>query len=136
MMASSEKERRRYVELYHASGLTPVMFCKQHSIKVKTFYGWLKRYPCPLRETSKLSPSRESSSFSEEAFIPLKITDFNPEQEVTPERDSIKFPSGSTMKPLLTLCFKTPHFCLDVSLDLDQHFSEFQLMLQAFQELS
>jgi hypothetical protein len=138
-MATSEQERRHYVEWYRSSGLTPVMFCKQHPIKVKTFYGWLKRYPCSLGQMSKVSPSLTVSRESlppEDYFIPLKITDFEAGQDVIPEGDCMQSPCEDSIKRPLTLCFKTPHFCLDVSLNMDDHFSQFKLMLQAFQELT
>jgi hypothetical protein len=138
IMASSEKERRNYVELYTASGLSPAMFCKQHSLKVKTFYKWLKRYPCLPREPIKLaSPCTNTGQVfpSEQLFMPLKITDFKPEQTLAPEGGFMTSLGEPPKTPPLTLCFKTPHFSLDVCLHMDDHFSDFKLMLQAFQEL-
>jgi hypothetical protein len=132
-MATSEQDRRNYVELYRASGLSPVMFCKKHSIKVKTFYKWLKRYPFLSREPGTL-PVREEFS-GKESFVPLKVTDFEVGQEVRPESERIQSPCEDSTKPPLSLCFKTPHFSLDVCLTMGDHFSDFKLILQAFQDL-
>lgn len=136
-MATSDQERRKYVESYRASGLSAVMFCKKNDIKVKTFYAWLKRYPCLSREPIKLVPSHNvpgQALRTERLFVPLKITDFSPEQGLIPERGSMTS-VGEDNRPPLTLCFKTPHFCLDVCLNMGDHFSDFKLMLQAFQDL-
>lgn len=119
-MATTDKERREYVEAFHRSGLTPVMFCTRNHLKIKTFYAWLKRYPSNLEET-KLYDSLPSSLGA--SFLPIQIAEDSKPECVLPQQP-------------ITLSLKTKNFCLEFPLNMQENFADFKCVVQALHALS
>lgn len=120
-MKTTDKERRAYVEAFHASGVTAVIFCSLHKLKPKTFDAWLKRYPINF-EDIKLYDSLKPASFGPSSFIPLQIAEDSKPACVLPKQP-------------ITLSLKTRNFCLDFPLNMQENFADFKRIVQALHDL-
>jgi hypothetical protein len=122
-MATPDKERRQYVDVFYASGLTPVMFCARNHLKITTFYGWLKRYAGDFGQTKKSEPSKHFD-LEPTSFIPLQVAD----------NDTLKS-CQSEISQIITLSLKTRNFCLEFPLNMQENFADFKRVVQALHDL-
>jgi len=128
-MATTDKERREYVEVFYASGLTPVKFCERHKLKPKTFYVWLKRYASDLHDfKSPEALDKKHSGSVPTPFLPIHIV-----EEMKSEAPQNAF---KPVTPVTLLSIKTKNFCLEFPLNIQENLADFKCVVQAFHELS
>ena len=112
-MPTTDKKRCLYVKAFHASGLTPAIFCLQNNLNQKTFYAWRKRFASDLLNDDNLNPV---------TILPINIVD---DQKPLPLQK----------QHVTQLSFQTKNFLLEFPLNPQENFAEFGLILKALHEL-